>query len=456
MLTLGLGKKKKSFSRRSKSGRVRSLRLGSSRGSRGSKRKTVSRASRSNMAKESAVKKVDIDQLPLTLQFKTKTRMSLSGGYTPNKLGLRSRVLRDSGSSPSLKTQSPQRRKKKKSPKKRNSKSSGSGSGSSGQGYDSALKLKVLDVLNRPSLHASYVSDIENKASGKSCKTHDPCFVAAGTYANAYKTCLKNKCFLFKVRKPKRQFDINEYLINMEGYKKLVRLEKIPLIAQPYGVLGSSTDPLAYVYAFEENSEVLGKFLEFVNFTENEFRAIIFQVATVLAHLQNALPGFTHNDLHTDNVLVITHSKEQVFNYKSLKFKSKYSIRIIDFGQASTNAKQTRDAVSIWGSTLGNTMIDFLRLANWILLRLYKKLKFSTSKELRSTTSNFLILLSAYVSKDCVKNGGDSRDNSLTGKFLSVPWLSVNKIGQKYINSLYSQDKKNAMEQVLQNEYFNA
>ena len=388
---------------------------------------------------------------PKTLEFKTKTRKSLSGGIVltrSNTFNLRKSRLYNSNSRISYNThshaQSPRRRKKRESKRK---------SGSTSRNI-SGLKLKVLDVLKRPSLHASYVADIENMASGKSCKKHDPCFVASGTYANAYKTCMGKKCFLFKVRKPKREFDINEYLINLEGYKKLTRVEKMPLVAQPFGVLGTSTNPLAYVYAYEENSEVLGKFLEFVKFSKDDFKAIIFQVAMVLFHLQKGLPGFTHNDLHTDNVLVITHSKEQAFTYKSLTFKCRYSIRIIDFGQASTNTKKTKDALNIWETVLGNTMVDFLRLSNWILLRLYKKLKTHNSKDLKSSCQNFLILLSAYVSKDCVKNGGDSRDNSITGKFLSMPWLSVNKLGEKYINSLYSFHQKNAMEQVLENEYF--
>jgi hypothetical protein len=278
--------------------------------------------------------------------------------------------------------------------------------------------------------------------------------VASGTYANAYKTCENKKCLLFKVKKKGRSFDINEYKINLNAYKKLKKNQKMPLIAQPFGVLGSSKNPLAYIYAYEDNSMVLGRFLESVNFSEVDFKAIIFQIATSLFYLQKGLPGFTHNDLHTDNVLVITHSKPETFHYKKLSFQSKYSIRIIDFGQASTNAYKTQDAVAIWGATLGNTMVDFLRISNWILLRLYKKLRNSKSAQLKSSCANFLILLSEFVSKDCVKNGGDRRDNSLTGKFLSTPWLSINKLGVSYINSLYSLKHTNAMQKVLEDDYF--
>jgi len=319
---------------------------------------------------------------------------------------------------------------------------------------NSNVKHKILDVLKNPKLHQPFVSDIENKASEKSCKTHDPCFVASGTYANAYKTCENKTCLLFKVKKEGRTFDINEYTINLNGYKKLKKNQKIPLIAQPFGVLGSSKNPLAYIYAYEDNSVVLGDFLDKVNFSEADFKAIIFQIASSLFYLQKGLPGFTHNDLHTDNILVITHSKAETFHYKKLSFQSKYSIRIIDFGQASTNTHKTKDAIGIWGATLGNTMVDFLRVSNWILLRLYKKLRNTKSAQLKSSCSNFLILLSEYVSKDCVKNGGHSRDNSLTGKYLSTPWLSINKLGVNYINSLYAIKHKNAMEQVLQSGYF--
>jgi len=351
------------------------------------------------------------------------------------------------------------RRKRVSSPRKKKPRKKSSGShtkshkkrSSGKKSLGSQTKLKILDVIKNQKLHESYVSAMEKKASRKSCKLQDPCFVGAGTYANAYKTCEEKKCFLFKIKKPKREFDINEYTINLNAYKKL-KSQKLPLVAQPFGVLGSSKNPLAYIYTYEENSVVLGKFLEHVNFSEFDFKAIIFQVASTLLHLQKGLPGFVHNDLHTDNVLVISHSTAQTFHYKKLSFQSKYSIRIIDFGQASTNTHKTKDALKIWSATLGNTMIDFLRLSNWILLRLYKKLRTNKSSQLKSSCANLLLLLSEFVSKDCVKNGG--KNNSVTGKFLSMPWLCLNKLGEKFVNSLYSQRQKNAMELVLQDDYF--
>ena len=295
---------------------------------------------------------------------------------------------------------------------------------------------------------------MERKGSNKSCKSFDPCFVAKGTYAFAYKTCLgKNKCLLFKVKRPNRDFDINEYKINQDAYAKLKSKSTPVLVTQPQGVLGSSTNPLAFVFSFEENSMTLGEFIQKVKFTEEEFKAIIFQVVFVLLNLQKGIPGFTHNDLHTDNVLVIKHSTPQKFSYRNLRFKCIYSIRIIDFGQASTNARQTNDARAIWSKVLGNTMVDFLRLANWIIITLYKQLRKTRIAAVEQSTKNFLLLLSNYVSKDCIKNGGSTRDTR-TGNFLSNPWLCVNKYGEAYLNTLYSQSHKNAMELVIKDQFF--
>ena len=316
------------------------------------------------------------------------------------------------------------------------------------------MSLKVVDVLKDPTLHTQYLSDLEKKGSNKSCKSHDPCFVGKGTYAFAYKTCLgKNKCLLFKVKRPNREFDINEFRINQDAYQKVKTKSKPALVTQPQGVLGSSTNPLAFVFSYEENSTTLGEFLQKVKFTSEEFRAILFQIVLVLLHLQKALPGFTHNDLHTDNVLVVTHSSLQTFTYKSITYKCKYSIRIIDFGQASTNSKKTKDAEAIWSKVLGNTMVDFLRLANWIIITLYKQLRRTRVMSLQSSTASLLLLLSNYVSKECVKNGGSTRE-SLTGHFLSNPWLCVNKQGEIYLNSLYSHHHPNAMELVIKDDFF--
>lgn len=317
-----------------------------------------------------------------------------------------------------------------------------------------AVSLKVLDVLKDPSLHTQFLADLERKGSNKSCKSSDPCFVGKGTYAFAYKTCLaKNKCLLFKVKRPNRDFDINEYRINEDAFAKLKSKSKPVLVTQPQGVLGSSTNPLAFVFSFEENSMTMGEFIQKVKFTEEEFKAIIFQVVFVLLNLQKGIPGFTHNDLHTDNVLVVKHSTPQTFSYRNLRFKCIYSIRIIDFGQASTNARQTTDAQAIWGRVLGNTMVDFLRLANWIIITLYKQLRRTKVFAVQQCTANFLLLLSNYVSKDCIKNGGSTRDTR-TGNFLSNPWLCVNRLGETYLNTLYSQSKKNAMELVIKDAYF--
>lgn len=315
----------------------------------------------------------------------------------------------------------------------------------------SLLQHKLEDILKNPQYHSQYLEDITNLGALNTCKNYDPCLVGEGSYALAYKTCppRSKECFLLKIKHKNRSFDVNEYRINEEGYKHL-RSKKLILIAQPRGILGDLSDPSAFVYVFEEGSQTLRSFLETVRYSHSEFKTIIFQIVLCLKTLQNTVPGFTHNDLHTENVLVLR--QPSVVQNKSMKMKCKYSIRIIDFGQSSTNALQTQDAIKMWLNTSGNTMVDFLKLANWVLMDLYITYHKTRNNQVRLCIANFLLLLSNYVSHDCVKNG--SSVTTKTGKFLSLPWLCLNQDGERYINSLYSPRHKNAMELILSDSYF--
>ena len=311
---------------------------------------------------------------------------------------------------------------------------------------------KIVEILKRPVDHDQFIKDIESFGARKKCTSFDPCFVAEGTFANTYKTCTTTKCYLIKIRKPNREFDIAEFKINQDGFKKIRKLAKFPLIAQPLGVFGTSKNPLAFVYVFEEKSSTLGEFIESTDFSFVEFQALIFQIALVLYELQQALPGFCHNDLHTDNILVVSEPHLHSFTYKSLEFKTKFFIRLIDFGQASTNKIKTQDSLKIWKGIMGNTMSDFLRIANWIILIMYKVIAKSKSSTLEKCVTELLLLLSEFVTRDCVKNGG--RAETKTGRFLSMPWLSLNRRGEEYLQELYGGGKPNAMNLLLKHSFF--
>jgi serine/threonine protein kinase len=319
------------------------------------------------------------------------------------------------------------------------------------------LRSKVLDIITHPKQynpeeHKGMLEDIEQYGSETCRGPIDPCFVGDGSYARAYKTCGKRDCYLLKIKKTKRTFDINEYKINEMAYRKLLA-KKFTLIAQPKGVFGYAHDPLAFVYLFEEGSITLDKFLETYDFDESELKSILFQSALCLYSLQKGVPGFCHNDLHTDNILIVPQSK--VFSYGSVKMRCKYTIRLIDFGQSTTVQHKTKLGHQLWEKTSGNTMVDFLRLCNWILLTLYKLIRFDTNLKIKSIITNFLALLSGYVSKDCIRNGGKARKaSSKTGKYLSVPYLTLNRDGETYINSVYSSDQPNAMNLILKDKYF--
>lgn len=68
---------------------------------------------------------------------------------------------------------------------------------------------------------------------------------------------------------------------------------------------------------------------------ENEIKAGIFQIIYTIAATQNALPGFRHNDLSTNNVLIRNNRKREIFRYDvdGMVFytSSKYSVAVTDY-----------------------------------------------------------------------------------------------------------------------------
>jgi hypothetical protein len=68
---------------------------------------------------------------------------------------------------------------------------------------------------------------------------------------------------------------------------------------------------------------------------ENEIKVCIFQIIYTIAATQNALPGFRHNDLSTNNVLIRNNRKREIFRYDvdGMVFytSSKYSVAVTDY-----------------------------------------------------------------------------------------------------------------------------
>jgi hypothetical protein len=69
--------------------------------------------------------------------------------------------------------------------------------------------------------------------------------------------------------------------------------------------------------------------------TEAEIKIVIFQILYTIAATQNALPGFRHNDLSTNNVLIRNNHKKEVTKYsvEGMIFytPTKYAVAVTDY-----------------------------------------------------------------------------------------------------------------------------
>jgi hypothetical protein len=68
---------------------------------------------------------------------------------------------------------------------------------------------------------------------------------------------------------------------------------------------------------------------------ENEIKIVIFQILYTIAATQHALPGFRHNDLSTNNVLIRNNRKKAISRYDvdGMIFytPTKYSVAVTDY-----------------------------------------------------------------------------------------------------------------------------
>lgn len=77
-----------------------------------------------------------------------------------------------------------------------------------------------------------------------------------------------------------------------------------PVLGERMAGLSRSQRKYASVCFMEEFDSDMTKYLRTARFSESTLRGLIFQVLYTLAALQRVLPGFRHNDLSTNNVLV--------------------------------------------------------------------------------------------------------------------------------------------------------
>uniref|UniRef100_A0A6C0HZ76 Protein kinase domain-containing protein n=1 Tax=viral metagenome TaxID=1070528 RepID=A0A6C0HZ76_9ZZZZ len=91
----------------------------------------------------------------------------------------------------------------------------------------------------------------------------------------------------------------------------------------------------------KRNEETLSDCMNFTDFINNELAYVLFQIYSTLSALANE---YTHYDLHTENVMMYVPNEDKYIEYhyhypdgKKIIFKSKYIVKIIDYGRNYIN-----------------------------------------------------------------------------------------------------------------------
>lgn len=228
-------------------------------------------------------------------------------------------------------------------------------------------------------------------------------------------------------------------------------------------VLPSDRGPVI-VLEYEEKKltfHSLADVLTQVQISEDLWRSINFQLISTLYIAQLKVPGFTHNDTHTENILVVPNTTNHVCTVTSpmgrqLSHYSSMLIKIIDFGQVlATDPKlQTRDGKLIWKDLLWkNKMVDFQRFASWVLFDFSVLQKTETLPPwvepwldfvLRYLDPRFFVL-------------GDEEDAQ--GQFIdtrSGRGFAPNEAGTKWLNDNFGEDSPFGLGNMLDDPYFDS
>jgi hypothetical protein len=216
-----------------------------------------------------------------------------------------------------------------------------------------------------------------------------PCssFVAEASTAKVFKVCNINKsnhqcgssCVALKVPSESASMEVDAH--DAEVQRVIQEAVKDTAAAAHFNkvlrVLPSDQGPVI-VLEFEEKKltfHSLADVLQHVEISEELWRSVNFQLISTLYIAQQRVPGFTHNDTHTENILVVPNTHGHVCTVTSpagrqMTHYANMLIKIIDFGQVlATNPKlQTRDGKLIWKNILWkNKMLDFQRFASWVV-----------------------------------------------------------------------------------------
>lgn len=302
-------------------------------------------------------------------------------------------------------------------------------------------------------------------------------FVKQASTARVYRTCRQDKhseclddCLAVKVVRagmfdpiePKIQLHVTEKVEGTEGEEHFNKLYKV--LAAPHGM--GKTIILKFEHPWARNVSDLSSLLTNFDMTERLWKAINFQLLSALTSAQRRVAGFTHNDCHTQNILVVRNFRDaHVCAITSPKGRrmttfSNMLIRIIDFGQALCDdpALQTRDGKKYWSDLQGNKMIDFHRFAVWAAFDVQQAALRQKALGLRqkyppwfTEWRRFLARWLVLEMMPDVDSGGADKEK---GAWLSENGLVPNDFGGAYLQQHYSKSSPLGLADMLDDPYF--
>lgn len=300
----------------------------------------------------------------------------------------------------------------------------------------------------------------------------EPCasFIKEASTAKVYKVCkhlgadkCSEECTAVKV--PKDEFhDFDEG--DMRAQRLLQEaVRDTPASAHFNRVLEVLPSPKGPVIVLEYEEQKMGfhtlaDILENVEITEGIWKSINFQLISTLYIAQQRVPGFTHNDAHTENILIVPNTHSHICTVTSpagrkLSHFASMLIKIIDFGQmlAASEKLQTRDGKAIWKDRLWqNKMIDFQRFATWTVwdLSVFDIKENETPEYFQKWISFVMRWLDPrfFVLKGNPDAQGQFLDN---GKGMG---LAPNKDGAEWMQKTYGPESSFGLGNMLDDPYF--
>lgn len=224
-------------------------------------------------------------------------------------------------------------------------------------------------------------------------------------------------------------------------FNKLIRVEP------------SETGPI--LTTTYEQGRTLEFELEERTLSRTEWKGIVFQVLHILLLAQEIIPGFTHNDFHGGNIILVKNSGKAVQHRCTtltsnlhLSVVPKRIVRIIDFGAATANAKrfQTHEGLRNYKKQLGNKFVDFCRFGTMSVYYCTRHEKFFG--EYPSWYAEWLEFLSRWFDPRFFINGVSS------STFIETNGQRYRPPGVKWLNTWYGPGSKYSLEHVLEDEYF--